>query len=84
MPVWFQPFTTTTNDALNGSLPQGAVTLVFDVLAKPTYTVQDIKDDLAATGYVASDFSYTDFPSGITYLFWSSTPLVTKIDQVMP
>ncbi len=83
MPVWFQPFSTTTNDALNGTLPQGEVTLVFDLLVKPGYTVQEVADDLAANGWVGGDYSFTDFPSGTTYLFWSSFPLITRIDAVI-
>ncbi len=83
MPVWFQPFTTTNNDALGGTLPQGEVTLVFDLLVKPTSTVQEVADDLAANGWVGSDFSITDFSSGTTYLLWTSFPLVTQIDSVI-
>ena len=60
------------------------MTLVFDVLAKPGYTADDIRDDLEVFGHVASDFSYTDFASGQTWLFWSSWPLVTQIEQVIP
>ncbi|MEM7356520.1 MAG: hypothetical protein AAF657_37235, partial [Acidobacteriota bacterium] len=83
MPVWFLPFTTTSHQAINGILPQGPVTLIFDVILKPGITVDDFTDDLIVFGNVASDYSWTDFPTGQTWLLWSSAPMLSPIDSVI-
>ena len=76
MPVAFAPFST----ASGGSLPSGPVELVFDLLVKPGYTIQEVIDDLAANGSVASDYSIE--AGGTTYLLWSSFPFLTQLASV--
>ena len=76
VPIWLTPFSTPNG----GSLPAGPVELVFDLLVKPGYSVQEVLDDLEGFGHVASDFS-VDY-GGVTYLLWSSVPFMTKLDSV--
>lgn len=40
-------------------------------------------DGFELAGPFASDFSYTDSPSGQTWLYWTSFPLVTPIELVI-
>ena len=80
VPVAFVPFTVDIATVAPGSLPSGEVELIFEVVVKPPYSVQDVIDDLNAFGHVASDFSIHF--SGTTYLLWTSWPLVTEIDFV--
>ncbi len=81
VPYAFPPFTSDDAVVASGAVESGPLKLVFTVLVKPPYTVQDVVDDLNKNGHISADYSIN--AGGSTFLLWTASPLLHPIDNVI-
>lgn len=80
-PVAFPPLSLSHSALQQGLMPVGEAILIFDLIAKPGVTVDEVIDDLTEFGHVARDY-FVEF-AGVQYLLWAGPPMLWPIDEVV-